>query len=91
MSEKLANMLKNLPRVSKRVFVYKNAQVAGKTFRVMRKRAIVKTGILELQKITLYTFRYWRATIEFQETGREVSDGLYRKLDTSAARLIGHD
>jgi hypothetical protein len=29
-------------------------------------------GIKGLRKITLYTFRYWRATVEFQETGREV-------------------
>ncbi len=72
MSEKLSNMLKNLPRGQEKVFIYKNERVAGKTFRVMRKHAITKTGIKELRKITLYTFRYWRATVEFQETGQEV-------------------
>jgi integrase len=72
MSEKLSNMLKNLPHSQEKVFSYKNEQVAGKTFRVMRKHAITKTGIKELRKITLYTFRYWRATVEFQETGQEV-------------------
>ena len=72
MSEKLSNMLKSLPRGQEKVFIYKNERVAGKTFRVMRKHAITKTGIKELRKITLYTFRYWRATVEFQETGKEV-------------------
>ena len=150
MSDKLFNMLKSLPQDQKKVFIYKNERVAGKTFRVMRQHAIVKTGIKELRKITLYTFRYWRATVEFQETGREVpvmillghkttryifiyvqlahiyfggvkkyvtiwvtdrdqetkaneegyeyvrtdsKDGasLYRKVDTSAAKMIGHD
>jgi hypothetical protein len=38
----------------------------------MRKHAITKTGIKELRKITMYTFRYWRATVEFQETQKEV-------------------
>jgi len=117
---------------------------------MMRTKAAAKLGIKELRKITLYTFRYWRATVEFQETGREVpvmillghkstkymwlyvqlahvyfggskkyvslwvtdreqetkaieqgydyvrtdpKDGasLYRKVDTSAAKMIGHD
>jgi integrase len=72
MSEKLSNMLKSLPHKQEKVFIYKNERVAGKTFRVMRQNAITKTGIKELRKITLYTFRYWRATVEFQETGQEV-------------------
>jgi hypothetical protein len=72
MSEKLSNMLKSLPHDQEKVFIYKNERVAGRTFRTMRQRAITKTGIKEIRKITLYTFRYWRATIEFQETGREV-------------------
>ena len=150
MSEKLSNMLRSLPHKQEKVFIYKNERVAGKTFRVMRQHAITKTGLKELRKITLYTFRYWRATVEFQETGREVpvmillghkstkyiftyvqlahiyfggvkkyvsvwvtdrdqetkavdegyeyvrtdpKDGasLYRRVDTSAAKLIGHD
>ena len=72
MSEKLSNMLKSLPRHQEKVFIYKNERVAGKTFRIMRQHAVTKTGIKELRKITLYTFRYWRATVEFQDTGREV-------------------
>ncbi|MGA2682876.1 MAG: hypothetical protein ABSF44_13870 [Candidatus Bathyarchaeia archaeon] len=38
----------------------------------MRKRAVIDTGVQELSKIHFYTFRYWRATVEMQETGREV-------------------
>ena len=73
MSEKLYNMLKKLEHHNERVFRYKNEYVAGKTFRVMRQKAIIKTGIPELRKIHFYTFRYWRGTVEFQETGQEAS------------------
>ena len=72
MSEKLINMLKNLPHITEKVFIYKNERAAGKAFRVMRQHAIIKTGIKELRKISFYTFRYWRATVEFQETQKEV-------------------
>ena len=74
MSEKLANMLRNLPHKNgEKVFIYKNPQSAGKTFRVMRKRATSKLGINEIRKITMYTFRYWRATVEFQKYQTEVA------------------
>ena len=72
MSEKLVNMLKKLPQTQTKVFIYKNERNAGRTFRKMRQQAITKTGIPELAKITMYTFRYWRATVEFQETQKEV-------------------
>jgi integrase len=35
--------------------------------------AVQKLGIKELRKITLYTFRYWRATVKFQEYKTEVA------------------
>lgn len=73
MSDKLYQMLMNLPRDRKKVFAYKNSASAGKTFRVMRKHAIQKLGIKELRKIHIYTFRYWRATVEFQEYKTEVA------------------
>ena len=66
-------MLMNLPKDRKKVFLYKNSQTAGKTLRAMRKNATHKLGIKELRKITLYTFRYWRATVEFQEYKTEVA------------------
>jgi integrase len=80
-SEKLINILKS-KAVSKngRLFCYKNEAVVGKTFKEMRKKAIVNLGIPELRKIHLYTFRYWRATVELQETGREID----------VAYLLGH-
>ncbi len=46
----------------------------------MRKKASVKLGIPALRKIHFYTFRYWRATVELQETGREID----------VAYLLGH-
>jgi len=42
MSEKLSNMLKNLPRSHEKVFIYKNEQVGGKTFLIVRKHTIKK-------------------------------------------------
>jgi integrase/transposase-like protein len=74
MSDKLCEMLRSLPKDDrKKVFAYKNSSSAGKTFRVMRKRAIRKLGIPELRKIHIYTFRYWRATVEFQRYQTEVA------------------
>ena len=73
MSDKLLGILKNLPMDRKKLFAYKDSQSAGKTFRVMRKRAAQKLDIKELLKITLYTFRYWRATVEFQEYQTEAA------------------
>ena len=73
MSEKLYNMLKKIEHTKERVFHYKNERVVGKTFNIMRQKAIRKTGMPSLRKIHLYTFRYWRGTVEFQETGQEAS------------------
>ena len=70
-SKKLIDMLKNLPRDRPTVFPYKDTDSIGKTFRVMRQRAIHKLGIKELRKIHEYTFRYWRARVEYQEYGKE--------------------
>lgn len=69
-SEKLLRMLSMLPHNSdhKRIFSYKNKRVAGKTFREMRKRAVHKLGNPELRKIDFYTFRYWKATMEYRRT-----------------------
>lgn len=40
--------------------------MAWKTFARMRKRAVHKLGNPELSKIDFYTFRYWRATMEYR-------------------------
>lgn len=50
-SKKLIDMLKNLPRDRPTMFPYKDTDSIGKTFRVMRQRAIHKLGIKELRKI----------------------------------------
>jgi hypothetical protein len=65
-------MLKALPQTQAKVFSYKSDFVAQKTFRIMRKQAVIDTGNPSLRKIHFYTFRYWRATLEMAETGREV-------------------
>jgi integrase len=69
-SEKLLHMLLALPRApnQKRIFIYKSKAVAGKTFRKMRQKLIQKFGDPELRKISFYTFRYWKATMEYRRT-----------------------
>ena len=67
-SDKLLNMLMTLPKDGKRIFAYKSADSAGRSYRKMRKRAIKKLGNSELRKIDFYTCRYWRATLEYQRT-----------------------
>jgi len=65
-SAKLLRMLLALPRNNKKIFTYKSKYVAGKSFREMRKKAIKKLSNPELRKICFYTFRYWRATMEYR-------------------------
>jgi hypothetical protein len=65
------DMLKSLPRNRPKVFLYKDPDSASKTFRVMRQRAIRKLGIPKLKKIHEYTFRYWRATAEYEKTAKK--------------------
>jgi hypothetical protein len=65
-SANLLNLLLSLPRKSKLIFNYKSKDYAGKTFRKMRARAIAKLGNQGLRKIDCYTFRYWKATMEYR-------------------------
>ena len=65
-SDKLINMLNSLPKTQERLFSYKTKYVAGKIFRIMRKRAAHKLANPELLKITFYTFRYWQATMTYR-------------------------
>ena len=55
-----------MPREQKTIFKYKSKHYAGNSFRRMREKAIIKLGNQELRKIDFYTFRYWRATREYQ-------------------------
>jgi integrase len=63
---KLLNMLLALPRKQERIFTYTSRENAWKSFARMRQRAIHKLGNPELRKIDFYTFRYWRATMEYR-------------------------
>lgn len=63
---KLLTMLLGLPRIQERIFTYKSRDMAWKSFSRMRARAIHKMGNPELRKIAFYTFRYWRATMEYR-------------------------
>ena len=63
---KLLNMLLSLPHKQDRIFTYASRDMAWKTFARMRQRAIYKLSNPELRKIDFYTFRYWRATMEYR-------------------------
>jgi len=65
-SENLLNLLLSQPRTTKFIFNYKTKNYAGQSFRKMRKAAIKKLGNPELRKIDFYTFRYYRATLEYR-------------------------
>jgi integrase/uncharacterized Zn ribbon protein len=76
----IAAML-GLPRIKQSfIFNYKSKNYAGKTFRQMRARTIQKLGNKELRKINFYTFRYYRATMEYRK---------YRDFG-SVMVLLGH-
>ena len=70
-SEKLLNMLEAMRgqrRTNDRIFPYRSADSAGRSFRKMRRRAAKNLGNPELLKIYFYTCRYWRATSEYHKT-----------------------
>ncbi len=46
------------------LFTYKDPDVAGQSFRRARTRASKRLGISELNKITFYSNRHWRAVLE---------------------------
>jgi integrase len=80
-SPNLINSILGLPRMKQNlIFNYKSKNYAGKTFRQTRERAILKLGNKELRKIDFYTFRYWRATMEYRK---------YRDFG-SVMVLLGH-
>lgn len=66
MSDKLVEMLKNLPRIKKSLWIYKNTYYLAKGFVKMRKRIANKLGNPRLNRITFHTLRYWRATVAYE-------------------------
>ena len=79
-SDKLKAMLRNLPKDSERIWIYKNVFYLGKGFRRMRKRIAHKLGNPRIPRIHFHTLRHWRATTEYART----KDILYVK------QLLGH-
>jgi integrase len=67
-SEKLATMLNNLPKINDNLFGRTTVDVAGSNFYNQRKRAASKLGNPRLRRITFHTLRHWKATIEYQKT-----------------------
>jgi integrase len=52
-----------------RVFTYSNTDTAGENFRRAREAAARRLGIPELERITFYSNRHWRAVLERYLTG----------------------
>jgi integrase len=76
-------MIQELPHAKANfIFNYKNKHVCGQSFRKMRKRAIKKLGNPEFVKIDFYTFRYWRATEEYDLSHKDFEAVMY---------LLGHN
>ncbi len=82
-SDLLLKLLLALPHCKGNlIFNYKSKNYAGKCFRELRKRAIRKLGNSELRKIDFYTYRYWRATEEYDRSHKDFEAVMY---------LLGHN
>jgi len=79
-SEKLAAMLSNLPKLSNSVWKIKSVKNLERQFRRERKRIAHKLGNPRLLQIHFHTLRHWKATIEYAKT----KDILY------VQKLLGH-
>ena len=66
MSTTLVTMLSNLPKTSKRIWIYKNMFYLDKGFRRMRKKTAQKLGNPRIERIQFHTLCYWRATIAYE-------------------------
>jgi integrase len=82
------------------VFTYKNTDTAGQNFRRARERAAKRLGIPELEKITFYSNRHWRAVLERYLKGNsdavanllgENSDKYVKVYAPISERLYGSD
>jgi integrase len=67
LSNKLVDMLNELPRNSQRVFDA-NSDAMRKSFQLQRKRIAAKLRNPRLLQITFHTFRHWKATMEYHKT-----------------------
>ncbi len=67
-SNKLATMLGNLMKNSRRIFDYSNANTLSRSFIRQRKRIAKKLGNPRLDQIHFHTLRHWKATMEYHKT-----------------------
>jgi integrase len=79
-SEKLAAMLGNLPKLGEKPWIYLTIRNLEKGFRRQRRRAAHKLGNPRILQIHFHTLRHWKATIEYAKT----KDILY------VQKLLGH-
>lgn len=82
------------------IFTYKDTDAAGLCFRRARKRAARRLGIPEIDKITFYSNRHWRAVLERYLKGNsdavanllgENSDKYVKVYAPISERLYGSD
>lgn len=69
-----------------RIFTYKNTDAAGQSFRRARERAAKRLGIPELNKITFYSNRHWRAVLERYLKGN--SDAVANLLGENSDKYV---
>jgi integrase len=79
-SNTLIGKLNDLPRTDDMIFRNHVPQSVSSNFRTQRKHIAAKLGNPRLSKITLHTFRHWKATMEYART----RDILY------VMQLLGH-
>jgi integrase len=82
----IATCRKRTQRNLDRVFTYKDTDAAGKNFRRARKRAAKQLGIPEVEKITFYTNRHWRAVLERYLKGN--SDAVANLLGENSDKYV---
>jgi integrase/transposase-like protein len=69
-----------------KVFTYKSTDAAGKNFRRARERAAKRLGIPEIEKITFYSNRHWRAVLERYLKGN--SDAVANLLGENSDKYV---
>ncbi|MCL5949470.1 MAG: tyrosine-type recombinase/integrase [Candidatus Bathyarchaeota archaeon] len=69
-----------------RIFTYRDTDVAGNSFRRARKRAAKALGMPELEKITFYSNRHWRAVLERYLKGN--SDAVANLLGENSDKYV---
>jgi len=67
-SNELIAMLKNLPKTNQKVFGDATYNTFKQTFQRTRKRLAYTLQNPRLEKITLHTFRHWKATMLYHQT-----------------------